>query len=200
MKKVLATTIAIVSIAVLLFFATACFGINSSKFVGDILENIGIKRASKEVENSKEVDSNKEPVKEVIEDKSEEELEKDPEESITDGESVAGDEDSSTNIETIEVSQEDIFALIPMYPNIEELQNEIYDHDNKKYSLFAFTDDAPDAVYNWYKDESESIGWEIWKDEGGALIANYGDFRLVLTVVLIESNYYPNTRITMNVR
>lgn len=140
--------------------------------------------------------------KEVTENENDETVEKDPEESKTDGASNAGDENSSTDNEAIEASQEDIFAFIPIYPNIEEVQNESYDHDNQKYSLFAFTSDAPDAVYNWYKDESESIGWEIWKeyDEEGGFIANYKDFRLVLTIVLIEDNFYPDTRITMNVR
>ena len=209
MKKTLATTIVISSIAVFLFFASACFDVIETETMIHEHQQQEIKEEARE---------------EAIKNKSGEKAEEDPEGSETGVASDVDDEDNSTNgevteapseeseagnntdgeadISTAEAPQEDILASIPVYPNITEVYDESYDQDKQRYSLFAYTDDAPDTVHNWYKDKSKSIGWEIWKeyDEEGGFIANYKDFRLVVTVVYIENNYYPDTRITVGVR
>jgi len=174
MKKILAITILITSMMLILFLIIGCF--------------------------------NPIPCKKIIEEAREEEniekVEKDPEESETSTVSDIDDEDNDTNGEVTETSQEDILASIPVYPNIAEVYKDSYDQDEQRYSLFAYTDDAPETVYNWYKDKSKLIGWEIWKeyDEGEGFIAMYRGFRLVITVVHIEDDYWPDTRITVNVK
>ncbi len=203
MKKKLAITIAITSIAILLFSASAC--VPPGGLFGILRQLYSFVRPPMEDKNREKADFIEELVTEAIEDESGEKVEEDPEGNET---NTAGDGDGANDEQgdTQSDDEEDCDCSddyydeeattitgtdlpegfpesIPIHSDIQVTRawKKLVD-DKDMYSVSAVSDKSVDEIFNWYKDEL--IDWEISNE-----YTNYREDKKVSTLIVKDGVY-----------